>query len=145
MARYNHFYSVNLVSANKVFLNHSVSTGELPSQAAHCILFYFCFQYREREAIRLCLKHFRQKNYLEAFESLQKRTKISLEHPMLAELHTLLVRAEALSIVFLFILSNYYDNPYLHGYCSHKHFSMVPKVFKSVYFLSLCPCALKIV
>ncbi|PFX17036.1 Muskelin [Stylophora pistillata] len=47
--------------------------------------------YREREAIRLCLKHFRQHNYAEAFESLQKRTKITLEHPMLTELHQKLV------------------------------------------------------
>ncbi|XP_068714480.1 muskelin-like isoform X2 [Montipora foliosa] len=47
--------------------------------------------YREREAIRLCLKHFRQQNYTEAFESLQKRTKISLEHQMLTELHEKLV------------------------------------------------------
>ncbi|CAH3026215.1 unnamed protein product [Porites evermanni] len=47
--------------------------------------------YREREAIRLCLKHFRQHNYTEAFESLQKRTKIALEHPMLTELHQKLV------------------------------------------------------
>ncbi|KAK2553923.1 Muskelin [Acropora cervicornis] len=47
--------------------------------------------YREREAIRLCLKHFRQQNYTEAFESLQKRTKITLEHPMLTELHDKLV------------------------------------------------------
>ncbi|XP_048465952.1 muskelin [Rhincodon typus] len=47
--------------------------------------------YREQEAIRLCLKHFRQHNYTEAFESLQKKTKIALEHPMLTELHEKLV------------------------------------------------------
>uniref|UniRef100_T1J0F1 Muskelin N-terminal domain-containing protein n=1 Tax=Strigamia maritima TaxID=126957 RepID=T1J0F1_STRMM len=47
--------------------------------------------YREKEAIRLCLKHFRQHNYTEAFESLQKRTKIHLEDPLLTELHKLLV------------------------------------------------------
>jgi len=54
-------------------------------------MLFFLFQYREREAIRLCLKHFRQHNYTEAFESLQKRTKISLEHPVLTELHQKLV------------------------------------------------------
>ncbi|XP_061418708.1 muskelin isoform X2 [Lethenteron reissneri] len=48
-------------------------------------------QYREREAIRLCLKHFRQHNYTEAFESLQKKTRIALEHPTLTELHDRLV------------------------------------------------------
>merc|ERR1719228_865258 len=49
-------------------------------------------QYREKKTIRLCLKHFRQHNYLEVFESLQKRTKIQLEHPLLSELHSILVK-----------------------------------------------------
>ncbi|XP_077487639.1 muskelin 1 isoform X1 [Amblyomma americanum] len=48
--------------------------------------------YREKEAIRLCLKHFRQKNYSEAFESLQKRTKVQLEDALLTKLHQLLVQ-----------------------------------------------------
>ena len=48
-------------------------------------------QYREREAIRLCLKHFRQHHYTEAYEALQKKTKIALEHPTLSELHNELV------------------------------------------------------
>ncbi|XP_023228527.1 muskelin-like [Centruroides sculpturatus] len=47
--------------------------------------------YREREAIRLCLKHFRQHNYTEAFESLQKRTRVQLEDALLSKLHQLLV------------------------------------------------------
>lgn len=51
----------------------------------------FLLQYREQEAIRLCLKHFRQHNYTEAFESLQKKTRIALEHPMLTHLHDRLV------------------------------------------------------
>ena len=49
--------------------------------------------YRERETIRLCLKHFRQHNYLEAFESLQKKTKIQLEDPLLTEFHSTLVNS----------------------------------------------------
>lgn len=53
--------------------------------------FFFSGQYREQEAIRLCLKHFRQHNYTEAFESLQKKTRIALEHPMLTHLHERLV------------------------------------------------------
>lgn len=57
--------------------------------------FELFLQYREREAIRLCLKHFRQHNYTEAFESLQKRTKITLEHPLLTELHEKLVGTKA--------------------------------------------------
>ncbi|XP_035224067.1 muskelin-like isoform X2 [Stegodyphus dumicola] len=47
--------------------------------------------YREREAIRLCLKHFRQHNYTEAFESLQKRTRVQLEDALLTKLHQCLV------------------------------------------------------
>ena len=53
---------------------------------------YFFLQYRQREAIRLCLKHFRQHNYTEAFEYLQQKTNIQLEDPMLSELHNTLVR-----------------------------------------------------
>lgn len=49
-------------------------------------------QYRERETIRLCLKHFRQQNYTEVFESLQKKTRIQLEDPLLTELHEALVK-----------------------------------------------------
>ncbi|XP_070558105.1 muskelin-like [Ptychodera flava] len=60
-----------------------------PEMVQPCLKWYN--QYREREAIRLCLKHFRQHNYSEAFESLQKKTKISLEHPLLTELHNALV------------------------------------------------------
>lgn len=48
-------------------------------------------EYRQREAIRLCLKHLRQKNFCEAFESLQKRTKVQLEDQLLTKLHKLLV------------------------------------------------------
>ncbi|XP_037092841.1 muskelin-like isoform X2 [Pollicipes pollicipes] len=47
--------------------------------------------YREKEAIRLCLKHFRQQNYQEAFSSLQKRTRVQLEDPLLTQLHAALV------------------------------------------------------
>uniref|UniRef100_A0A2R5LHF5 Putative muskelin n=2 Tax=Ornithodoros turicata TaxID=34597 RepID=A0A2R5LHF5_9ACAR len=48
--------------------------------------------FREKEAIRLCLKHFRQHNYSEAFESLQKRTKVQLEDALLTRLHELMVQ-----------------------------------------------------
>ncbi|KAL4827363.1 hypothetical protein H8958_021814 [Nasalis larvatus] len=50
-----------------------------------------CLNWYSKEAIRLCLKHFRQHNYTEAFESLQKKTKIALEHPMLTDIHDKLV------------------------------------------------------
>jgi len=43
--------------------------------------------------IRLCLKHFRQHNYSEAYDALQRETRVTLEHPALTELHTQLVRS----------------------------------------------------
>ena len=54
-----------------------------------CIKFFT--NRRQERAIKLCLKHLRQHNYSEAFESLQKRTKVQLEHPMLTQLHHILV------------------------------------------------------
>ncbi|KAG2460382.1 MKLN1 protein, partial [Polypterus senegalus] len=60
-----------------------------PDVVQPCLNWYS--KYREQEAIRLCLKHFRQHNYTEAFESLQKKTRIALEHPMLTDLHDKLV------------------------------------------------------
>lgn len=48
-------------------------------------------EFREREAIRLCLKHLRQHKYTDAFESLEKRTKVQLEHQTLSKLHDMLV------------------------------------------------------
>uniref|UniRef100_A0A3P8UPD0 Muskelin 1, intracellular mediator containing kelch motifs n=1 Tax=Cynoglossus semilaevis TaxID=244447 RepID=A0A3P8UPD0_CYNSE len=62
---------------------------EEPDVVQPCLNWYS--KYREQEAIRLCLKHFRQHNYTEAFESLQKKTRIALEHPMLTHLHDQLV------------------------------------------------------
>jgi len=47
--------------------------------------------YRENEVIRLCLKHFRQRCYLDTFNSLQQLTNIKLEDQLLTNLHTNLV------------------------------------------------------
>ena len=58
----------------------------------YLINFSFLFQYRQKEAIRLCLKHFRQHNFTDAFEFLQQKTQIRLEDPLLTELHRTLVR-----------------------------------------------------
>ena len=54
--------------------------------------YFLTLQYRQREAIRLCLKHFRQHNYTDAFEYLQQKTRIRLEDPLLTELHHTVVR-----------------------------------------------------
>ncbi|CAD5116689.1 DgyrCDS5551 [Dimorphilus gyrociliatus] len=48
-------------------------------------------EYREKEAMRVCLKHLRQNRQYEAYEALRKRTKIQLEHPLLTELYHYLV------------------------------------------------------
>ena len=66
-------------------------TYSVRSHVKILILVPFLLQYREQEAIRLCLKHFRQKNYAEAFEALQKKSKVVLEDPLLTHLHTELV------------------------------------------------------
>ncbi|KAI8905071.1 Muskelin N-terminus-domain-containing protein [Gorgonomyces haynaldii] len=47
--------------------------------------------YRESEVVRMCLKYFRQRNYLDLFERLQQKTQLQLESPLLTELHQLLV------------------------------------------------------
>ncbi|RKO92671.1 Muskelin N-terminus-domain-containing protein, partial [Blyttiomyces helicus] len=47
--------------------------------------------YRENEVIRLCLKHFRQRNYLDTFDCLHRRTQLQLEDPLLTDLHRTLV------------------------------------------------------
>ncbi|KAJ3316887.1 Muskelin 1, intracellular mediator containing kelch motif [Boothiomyces sp. JEL0866] len=47
--------------------------------------------YKETEVVRLCLKHFRQRNYIECFNSVQNQTGLQLEHPLLTELHHRLV------------------------------------------------------
>ena len=45
--------------------------------------------------MRLCLKHLRQHDYPEAFDALQKKARVQLEHPLLTQLHSLLVSALA--------------------------------------------------
>ena len=45
----------------------------------------------DKEAVRICLKHLRENDYSEAFEALQKKAKVSLEHPLLTQLHNMLV------------------------------------------------------
>eukprot|EP00037_Helgoeca_nana_P016556 m.155714 g.155714 ORF g.155714 m.155714 type:complete len:764 (+) comp23581_c0_seq1:237-2528(+) len=46
---------------------------------------------QHHEAVRLCLKYFRQRNFPDSFERLQKKTRISLEAPILTDLYTSLV------------------------------------------------------
>jgi len=45
------------------------------------------YQYKELETIRLCLKHFRQKNMMDVYATLQKSSSIELEHPLIEKLH----------------------------------------------------------
>ncbi|KAG2204661.1 hypothetical protein INT47_011956 [Mucor saturninus] len=48
-------------------------------------------QHKERETIRMCLKHFRQKNMMDVYETLKSKTGIEIEHPMVEKLHKSLV------------------------------------------------------
>ena len=70
-------------NANLCRLQTPVGIGESPkshlskkSKVDATTKFSPPLQFREREAIRLCLKHFRQHNYTEVFECLQKKTRI---------------------------------------------------------------------
>ncbi|KAI9560300.1 hypothetical protein GHT06_014315 [Daphnia sinensis] len=81
-----------------------------------CIQWYNA--YREREAIRLCLKHLRQNQCLEAFECLQKRTKVQLEDPLLSELHWAMVVKgdyEATEQLLHRAVDNGLFGPYIHS------------------------------
>uniref|UniRef100_A0A8C4QGM5 Muskelin 1, intracellular mediator containing kelch motifs n=1 Tax=Eptatretus burgeri TaxID=7764 RepID=A0A8C4QGM5_EPTBU len=87
------FLSVPILSWGPSF-NFSIWYVELQGIDDSEVVFpclHWYTKYREREAIRLCLKHFRQHNYTEAFESLQKKTRVALEHPTLTQLHERLV------------------------------------------------------
>ncbi|KAI9497069.1 Muskelin N-terminus-domain-containing protein [Zychaea mexicana] len=48
--------------------------------------------YREMETIRLCLKHFRQRNMMDIFYLIQDRTGVELENSFLTQLHKHLVQ-----------------------------------------------------
>lgn len=43
------------------------------------------------ETIRLCLKHFRQQNMMDVYQTLKNKTGIEIEHPSIAQLHQSLV------------------------------------------------------
>uniref|UniRef100_A0A1I8JJ14 LisH domain-containing protein n=1 Tax=Macrostomum lignano TaxID=282301 RepID=A0A1I8JJ14_9PLAT len=48
-------------------------------------------EFRERESIRLCMKHLRKRGHVEAFRALSGETGVKLEHPILTELYDCLV------------------------------------------------------
>ena len=47
--------------------------------------------YKESEVLRLCLKHFRQRNMLNLFNTLSSSLKIQFEDSLLSDLYTFLV------------------------------------------------------
>ena len=48
-------------------------------------------QHYKHEALRLCMKHLRDNEFSEAYNSLRKHSRVELEHPILSELHSVLV------------------------------------------------------
>ncbi|KAI8333811.1 Muskelin N-terminus-domain-containing protein [Chlamydoabsidia padenii] len=48
--------------------------------------------YKEKEAIRLCMKYFRQRDMGDVFQLIKQRTGVELENPILTRLHTALVK-----------------------------------------------------
>lgn len=61
---------------------------------ASAVLYLSCpfKQYRETEAVRLCLKHLRQHNYTDVFDVLLRCSNVRLEDPLLTRLHDHLVQ-----------------------------------------------------
>lgn len=52
---------------------------------------YSIYQYKELETIKLCLKHFRQKNMMDIYYALKNKTNVEFEHPLVSRLHRELV------------------------------------------------------
>ncbi|CAO3593221.1 unnamed protein product [Absidia cylindrospora] len=48
--------------------------------------------FKEKETIRLCMKHFRQRNMGDIFQLIKQRSGVELENPLLTRLHTALVK-----------------------------------------------------
>ncbi|KAG0826673.1 hypothetical protein G6F18_009843 [Rhizopus arrhizus] len=48
-------------------------------------------KYKELETIKLCLKHFRQKNMMDIYYALKNKTNVEFEHPLVSRLHRELV------------------------------------------------------
>ncbi|CAO3664670.1 unnamed protein product [Umbelopsis ramanniana] len=48
-------------------------------------------QCQEMQTIRLCLKHFRERNMIDVFNALSRQTNVQLEDPLLTDLHQALV------------------------------------------------------
>ena len=69
--------------------------------------------FRETEVIRLCLKHFRQRNMHNCFEQLHKRSKIQLEHSSLTGLYETLVTD--VSKKTLWLHQPLYNDVYFHN------------------------------
>ncbi|CAG0882896.1 unnamed protein product [Cyprideis torosa] len=74
--------------------NYSIWFVELtgiyePAVVEPCLSWYHSA--RSIEAVRLCLKHFRQRGYADSFDALLRDSGIQLEHPVLTELHSSLV------------------------------------------------------
>ncbi|KAI8984520.1 Muskelin N-terminus-domain-containing protein [Mycotypha africana] len=99
--------------------------------------------YREIVTTRLCLKYFRQKNLLDLFDQLQKKTGISLEHPMVSALHQALV-VEAQFEQAEEIVRQMYQQDMFQHYCNHTRFSPVWELINATSYCSkdsnITPC-----
>ncbi|CEG84146.1 hypothetical protein RMATCC62417_17991 [Rhizopus microsporus] len=55
------------------------------------LVFDAYIKYKELETIKLCLKHFRQKNMMDLYHLLKEKTGVEFEHPLISNLHQALV------------------------------------------------------
>ncbi|KAK7582298.1 hypothetical protein V9T40_013743 [Parthenolecanium corni] len=86
--------------------------------------------YREKEVIRLCLKHFRLLNYRTVFDELVNISQVKLEDPVLSELFELLVSKGDFDASELFIEKAIEDG-YLDPYITKQDYHPLWKLLKS--------------
>jgi len=65
---------------------HGLTSPKVVQPKIHSFL-----EFKEKEVIRYCLKHFRDNNYMSAFHALESSTSVKLEQPLVTKLHQYLV------------------------------------------------------
>ncbi|XP_065207340.1 muskelin-like [Planococcus citri] len=86
--------------------------------------------YREREVVRLCMKHFRLLNYQNVFNELKNITQVKLEDPLLSELFDTLVLKGDFDASELFI-ENAITDGYLNSYITKQEYHPSWKMVKN--------------
>ncbi|XKL65489.1 hypothetical protein PGB90_008909 [Kerria lacca] len=86
--------------------------------------------YREKEVIRLCMKHFRLLNYQNVYNELSKITKVKLEDSLLSELFDILVLQGNFDASEVF-MENAIKNGYVDAYITKQEYRPQWKLIKN--------------